>query len=97
MRKYTFTESGRVYKRISKNAARSAYKNGQTVVICPCNKRPFPQWHAEYTINRNDRAFLVADEIGVKNDFNNLVGSYEFYNCQNPKTGKYAAFYIQEV
>ena len=97
MRTYTFTENGHNYKRISKNAARTAYKNGLTVVICPCNLRPFTAWRNEHKINRKDRAHLVIDEIGVINDFNNLVGSFEYYNCPNHETGKYAAFYIQEV
>ena len=97
MRKYTFTEKGHTYKRISKNAARAAYKNGLTVVICPCNLRPFTPWHNEHRMNRKDREQFVLDEIGVMNDFNNSVCSFEYYNCSNSKTGKYAAFYIQEV
>lgn len=97
MRKYTFSENGHVYKRISKTAARAAYMGGSTVVICPCNLRPFTQWHVERKINRKDREQFVIDEIGVKNDFNNLVNSFEYYNCQNSETGKYAAFYIEEV
>ena len=94
MRTYTFTENGHTYKRISKQAARSAYKNGSTVVICPCNLRP-----TQYSrgLNRRDREQFVIDEIGVLNDFNNLVNSFEYYNCANGETGKYAAFYIQEV
>ena len=97
MRKYTFTEKGRTYKRISKQAARSAYKNGSTVIICPCNLRPFTPWHVECKVNRKDREQFVIDEIGVVNDFSNLVNSFEFYNCQNSETGKYAAFYIEEA
>ena len=94
MRKYTFAEKGRTYKRINKNAARAAYMDGLTVVICPCNLRP-----NQYSrgINRKDREQFVIDEIGVKNDFNNLVNSFEYYNCPNSETGKYAAFYIEEV
>lgn len=94
MRKYTFTEKGRTYKRISKTAARSAYMGGSTVIICPCNLRPAQYAHR---INRKDRAHLVIDEIGAMNDFNNLVNSFEYYNCPNSETGKYAAFYIEEV
>ena len=94
MRKYTFTEKGHTFKRICKTAARAAYKNSSTVVICPCNLRP-----TQYSqgINRKDREHLVIDEIGVLNDFDNLINSFEYYNCPNPKTGKYAAFYIEEV
>ena len=94
MRKYTFTEKGRAYKRINKNAARAAYMDGLTVIICPCNLRPTQYAHR---INRKDREQLVIDEIGVKNDFNNRVNSFEYYNCINSETGKYAAFYIEEA
>lgn len=94
MKKYTFTEKGRTYKRISKTAARSAYMGGSTVIICPCNLRPTQYAHR---INRKDREQFVIDEIGVKNDFNNLVNSFEYYNCTNAETGKYTAFYIEGV
>ena len=93
MRKYIFTENGHTYKRINKNAARSAYMGGSTVIICPCNLRPTQY---SYGINRKNREQFVLDEIGVVNDFNNLVNSFEYYNCPNSETGKYAAFYIEE-
>lgn len=94
MNKYTFENKGFTFERISKNRARVAYMNGLTVVICPCNLRPFTPWGYEYRINRKDRAQFVIDETGARNDFNSLVASYEFYNCTSRKTGKYAAFYI---
>ena len=97
MKKYTFSENGHTYKRISKKAARAAYKSGLTVVICPCNLRPFTPWHNEHRMNRKDREHFVIDEIGVLNDFNNMISSFEYYNCPNSETGKYAAFYIEEV
>ena len=93
MRKYTFTEKGHTFKRICKTAARSAYMAGSTVIICPCNLRP-TQYASR--MNRKDREHFVIDEVGVMNDFNNLACSFEYYNCPNSKTGKYAAFYIEE-
>ena len=93
MEKYTFSENGHTYKRISKKAARAAYKNGITVSICPCNLRPTQCTHR---INRQGREQFVFDEIGVMNDFNNLLNSFEYYNCVNSETGKYSAFYIEE-
>lgn len=90
----SFTENGYTFKRINKNTARRAYMNGLTVVICPCNLRPFTPWHNEHDINRRSREQFVIDEIGVKNDFNNLVNSFEYYNCINTETGRYTAFYI---
>ena len=94
MRKYTCHEKGHTFKRINKKTARTAYKNGLTVIICPCNLRPFTPWHCERRINRKDRAQFVLDEIGVVKDFNNVVGSFEYYNCITSETGRYCAFYV---
>lgn len=94
MRKYTFTEKGFTFERIDKKTARAAYMNGLTIVICPCNLRPFTPWHNEQALNRKSREHFAVDEIGVKNDFNGWLNSFEYYNCTNAETGKYAAFYI---
>lgn len=94
MNAYRFENKGFTYERISKDTARRAYMNGLTIVICPCNFRPFTPWGFEYRVNRKDREQFVIDEIGVRNDFNSLVSSYEYYNCRSRETGKYAAFYI---
>jgi len=94
MRKYTFTQNGFTFERIDKKTARTAYMNGLTVVVCPCNLRPFTPWHNEQRINRKSREHFAIDEIGVKNDFTAWINSFEYYNCTNVKTGKYAAFYI---
>lgn len=40
MRKYTFTEKGHTFKRIDKKAARTAYKNGLTVIYLPVQLAP---------------------------------------------------------
>lgn len=48
MRKYIFTEKSHTFKRINKKTACTAYKNGLTVIICPCNLRPFTPWHNEH-------------------------------------------------
>lgn len=96
MNNYIFRDNNGVeYRRITKRTARKAYMAGYTVVLCPCNLRPFNPWGIGASINRKDRAIYVADEIGVENDFNNLVASNEWYNCINSETGRYAAFYIQ--
>ena len=94
MNTYEFIKDGYRFKRIPKNRARAAYRNGLTVLICPCNLHPFIPWGVAHNINRKDREQFVIDEIGVTNDFNNLVNSFQYYNCPNTETGKYAAFYI---
>lgn len=96
MKKYSFTESktGRTWERITKKQARAAYMNGLTVAICPVNFRLFTPWRYPYTTNRKSREQFIVDDTGARNDFNNVVASFEYYNCTNTETGKYAAFYI---
>ena len=97
MRKLTFTDGGTTYRQITKRTAKKLYLQGFPVVLCPCNLRPFTMWHCEHVIKKADRAQFVTDEIGAANDFDNLVNSFEWYNCQNSETGKYTAFYVGEV
>lgn len=94
MKKYEFVQNGIEYRRISKKAAEKAYISGKTVVLCAVNLAP---WHFGMPINRESRKQFTADEIGVKNDFNNYVNSFEYYNCFNSETGKYTAFYVGGV
>lgn len=90
MRKFTFTNKEKqTFKRISKRAARAAYNNGLTIVICSCNVRPFTEWGCEVTINKKD---CEPDDI----DFDKAVNAFEWYNCNYSELGKYAAFYIQD-
>lgn len=93
MNKYSFSNNGKTYTRISKAAAKRAYLQGLSVVMIPCNLRPFGPWGIGYTLTKASRAHLVADDIGAANDFLNLVNSFEYYNCTSAETGKYAAFY----
>lgn len=95
MRKYTFSHNGIDFVRINKTQARNAYLAGKTVYIVPCNIRPFSTWRYEYPLNRKNRENFCIDEIGVKNDFNSYVNSFEFYNCINSETGKFSAFYME--
>lgn len=94
MRNYEYNENGVLYRRISKKTAEKAYISGKTVVLCAVNLIP---WRFGIPINRKSRERFTADEIGVKNDFNNYVNSFEYYNCINSETGKYTAFYVGGV
>lgn len=89
------------YKRIDKRQARRAYNDGKTVILCPCNLRPFGFWQPEIYINKNDfkkygyiEPFIFSDGT-TEMDFNRRLNQFEFYNCINSETGKYTAFYIQ--
>ena len=97
MNNYEFTDkSGATYKRINKKQAGREYLAGNTIILCPCNLRPFSPWAPEFPLNRKMREQFIIDEIGAKNDFYNYVASYEYYNCTNSQTGKYTAYYIAE-
>lgn len=95
MKAFTIRDNnGKEYKRINKKTAISAYMAGVTVVLSPVSLNPFGHWCCGYRANRKDRADLVVDETGARNDFINRIGSFEYYNCINSETGRYSAFYI---
>lgn len=95
MNKYSFTDNGRMFTRVSMAAARRAFIDGFTIVFCPSNLRPGAPWYPEYITSRENRADYIADDIGAENDFYGLLNSFEYYNCTNAETGKYTAFFIE--
>ena len=80
MNKYSFTDNGRTFERVSKATAKRAFIDGFTIAFCPSNLRPGTMWHTEFITDREARGALYADETGVSNDFNNLLNSFEYYN-----------------
>lgn len=82
MNKYTIDG----YTRISKARARKMFNNSETVYFCACNLKPGYPWYPEAAIKK-EYTF---------NTFENAVNCFEFYNCVNSETGKYAAFYTRE-
>lgn len=83
MNKYSFTNNGKTWERITKKQARAAYNNGLTVLFCPVKMRPFAPWHLEIDVNKN---FEGCNGV-----------SFEIYNCTDNETGRYTAFYIPVV
>lgn len=94
MNKYTFTINNKDYTRITKKAAKKAYINNKTIVMCPCNLRPGGPWYPETTVNYQDRD---ETETGTPAPeyFDKLTLYFEVYNCVNTETGKYTAYYIE--
>ena len=73
------------YKRITKHAAFTAYKNGKTIYLCPVKLAPGSVWRAEIPI-RNDSP----------RKWESIINEFEYYNCCSER-GYYTAFYIKEV
>lgn len=99
MNNYIFKDSnGKQYKRIDKRQAKRLYDDEKTIVLCPCNLRPFGFYNPQIDINKMDylkhgyKTPLLYDGTN-EYDFKTRVNSFEFYNCTNTETGKYTAFY----
>lgn len=97
MRTYTYTDRGETWIRVSKRAAVTAFMRGDRVALCPVNLRPGAPWHPEYIIHRDSVENFTLDEIGVMNCFTDRAKSFAWYNCTCAETGKYLAYYVEEV
>ena len=95
MNNYTFTHDGKTYSRINKASARKQYLQGKTIFLLPCNFRFDSPWYSAFPANRKNAEQFTVDETGINNYFNQIVNSFEYYNCTCRETGKYAAFYIE--
>lgn len=72
------------FKRVTITQARKLYNNGHTLYIVPSKVYPSynNMWIQPYKANKNNDG-----------DFEKLVNSYEYYNC-NSELGRVANFYI---
>lgn len=75
------------YKRISKQAARKRFAAGLATYAYPSNIRPGNMWMQAYPFSLSDFSERTFDQF---------VNEYEYYNCINSETGRYAAFYVME-
>ena len=68
--------------RVNKRRARKAYNNGQTVLVFPCNLRP------------DFFGVTIQKSNDWDSDFDKKINEFEFYNCSNSETGRYAGFIL---
>lgn len=73
------------FKRITKVAARKAYKSGAAVYMCPVNLRPGAPWYPE----------IRAEWDANGERFETIAAGVAFYNC-NASAGHYLAYYIEK-
>lgn len=83
MHKYTVIINGRMWKRITKAEARKRWDAKQQLYIAPCNLRPGGPWGIG----------VEFDSENISDDFDNVVNNFEYYNCHDSETGRYASFY----
>ena len=76
--------------KINKVQARKRFLNGEgeNIVMYACKMRVPNVWTNGCAMNPYDEPLTVET-------FNNIVNSFEYYNCNN-EVGKYASFYIKE-
>ncbi len=92
MRAYNFTINGNSYKRISKaelyNFARKPASDEirqLKFIISACNLRP-EICGTMFTFQKLNNENVALD---------NYINAFEYYNCINAETGKYASFYME--
>lgn len=83
----TVMYDGNEWVRVSKPVAHKAYDSGQSVAITARNLHPFNYW--------GTTSIYAGGKYGCT-PFENVVNAFEYYNCINSETGKYAAFYIRQ-
>jgi hypothetical protein len=84
--KYSYTDGGHTFERVSKAVARRAYNNGLRVVFCPVNLRPGEPWHPEVSIQGHSFRFGSTFQVALN--------EFEYYNLRGRETGRYTAFYL---
>lgn len=74
--------NGKSGRQVNKPMARSLFNQGRTIFVHPCNMILNNMWQ---------RPFEISDKLD--HNFDKLVNSYEYYNCNN-ELGRYANFFV---
>ena len=97
MNKFTFKTRYGTFERVNKKQAINLFLKQHKTIYIVANK-----CRCDYTHPMTYPAALeyeaaceyVLDNRGLRNWFNNMINSFEYYNC-NSEFGYYAAFYIK--
>lgn len=86
MKQVKYAANGRTYLRVGKPTAKAVYESGQTVILCPCNLRPFSIWNPQVPVQNksDDRSFEA------------VVNAFVYYNCINQETGRRPYYFIED-
>ena len=86
MRKETGIAWGENVIRISKKAAKKAFESGLEIFLLPCKANINSIWY--------DHPCFIEKKTACR-DFEGMVRSFEFYNCNLNETGMYVKFFIK--
>lgn len=75
----------------NKAQARKRYNQGESVFLIPCNMRIDNAFVAPFEITTNGKD--IANIPGL--DFDNIVKTFEYYNCTCNETGRRSAYYFK--
>jgi len=70
---------------IQKRTAKKFFDSGETIYLQSSNFHPFGFWSTCVECNKIN--------INSNDPFENIVSSFEYYNCINKETGLYTTFY----
>jgi hypothetical protein len=82
------------YIRINKTQARKLWEQGKEIIIAPCKVNEYhleSGWHLGFRSSRSIESLQLLDR-----NFDSVVRSFEWYNCNENELGRYAAFYIDK-
>lgn len=95
MNRYTVTDSATRYTRISKAQAIKLLASGEPVAVCPVRLRPgFP--FAPHSVCYPKDLTDCYRPAPLPQQFDKFLREFEYYNCTDSETGRYAAFYQME-
>ena len=90
------TINNKQVKQINKTTAKNLFNNGETIFFHPSNMRLNNFWQNPQgiKIDETEPLFKLSDGYKKIYQFDNVLNSFEYYNCCSER-GKYANFFAQ--